>query len=89
MILIFLRTKFSALHGSVFVKNQEAAFSNYRLFKSIGSLVAFGYANTISTAEKIYVCLGTLIVGIIGYILCEIIHTRRYKIHDEEQDQKS
>jgi len=78
-----------SLHGSVFVKNQEAAFSNYRLFKSIGSLIAFGYANTISTAEKLYICLGTLIVGIIGYILCEIIHARRYQINDEEEEQKS
>ena len=33
--------------------------------------------------------MGTLIVGIIGYILCEIIHARRYQIHDEEEEQQS
>ena len=51
--------------------------------------VAFGYANTISTVEKLYVVLGTIIVGIIGYTICEIIHARKYKIHDEKNEQKS
>jgi hypothetical protein len=35
------QTQINALYGVLFAKNEEAAFSNYRLWESLGFLFAF------------------------------------------------
>ena len=35
------QTQINALYGNIFVSDEEAAFSNYRLWESLGFLVAF------------------------------------------------
>ena len=79
-----------ALYGCLFQNHQEAAFANYRLFESIGFLVAFGYAAVLSTAEKLYIVLAFLLAGIIGYVLCEIVDRKQQKgkIEDQIQTEK-
>ena len=66
-------TLFSGLYGALFFDDQEAAFSNRSLWKSIGKVVAFSYGAYISVSLKIYILLGCLILGIILYLICELI----------------
>ena len=70
----------SALYGCLFKNHQEAAFANYRLFESIGFLVAFAYANSLTTEEKLYIVLTFLILGMIGYVVCEVLDKKKYQV---------
>jgi len=80
----------SALYGCLFKNHQEAAFANYRLFESIGFLVAFAYANSLTTEEKLYIVLAFLIVGMIGYVLCEVLDKKKYQVdHPNTVDDKT
>ena len=60
----------------LFPTDQEAAFSNYRLWESIGFVVSFAYANFICTNVKIYILIGVLSIGIILYVIIELIRKR-------------
>ena len=66
-------TLFPGLYGALFFDDQEAAFSNRSLWKSIGKVVAFSYGAYISVSLKICILLGCLILGIILYLICELI----------------
>ncbi|XP_035685784.1 protein unc-93 homolog A-like [Branchiostoma floridae] len=61
----------NALYGYLFRKNQEAGFSNYRLWESLGFVVAFAYSNFICTNVKLYILLGVLVLGMMGYAVVE------------------
>ena len=77
---------FSALYGCLFKNHQEAAFANYRLFESIGFLVAFAYANSLTTEEKLYIVLAFLILGMIGYVACEVLDKKKYQLEQNTGD---
>ena len=76
----------SALYGCLFKNHQEAAFANYRLFESIGFLVAFAYANSLTTEEKLYIVLAFLILGMIGYVACEVLDKKKYQLEQNTGD---
>ncbi|XP_019639319.1 PREDICTED: uncharacterized protein LOC109481218 [Branchiostoma belcheri] len=61
----------NALYGYLFRKNQEAGFSNYRLWESLGFVVAFAYSNFLCTDVKLYILLAVLVLGMMGYALVE------------------
>ena len=63
----------SALYGSLFKDNTEAAFATRGLSASAGFLMTYAYQNSLKTAHKLYVCLAFLVVGIIGYTIVEIM----------------
>ena len=63
-----------ALYGSIFSKTSEAAFSNYRMWESLGFIIAFAYSGFICTNIKIYVLTSVLILGMIGYYIVEWLH---------------
>lgn len=65
-----------AFYGVLFPTDQEAAFSNYRLWESVGFVVSFAYANFICTDVKIYILIGVLSIGIILYAIIELIRKR-------------
>ena len=82
------------MYGCLFKNHQEAAFANYRLFESIGFLVAFAYANSLTTEEKLYIVLAFLILGMIGYVVCEVLDKKKYQIEqpntvDDETSESS
>ncbi len=61
------QTQINALYGVLFAKNEEAAFSNYRLWESLGFLFAFltqvrQYCSLcgikISKETHVFLCLG-------------------------------
>ena len=61
-----------ALYGVLFANDEEAAFSNYRLWESTGFIIAFVLQIKVCIEAKLYVLLGTIILGMIGYFLIEI-----------------
>ena len=63
----------------MFTGNTEAAFANYRLWESIGFIIAFAYSSYLYTYIKIYIAMGVLIVGMFMYSIVEVTHRRNAK----------
>ncbi|XP_039604702.1 protein unc-93 homolog A [Polypterus senegalus] len=61
------QTQTNALYGVLFEKHKEAAFSNYRLWESVGFVIAFGYSTFLCVYVKLYVVLAVLIIGMVLY----------------------
>ncbi|XP_002737722.1 protein unc-93 homolog A-like [Saccoglossus kowalevskii] len=65
------QTQVSSLLGVLYCENQEAAFSNYRLWQSLGSALTFAYSNYLCTGIKIHFNCALLIVSMGMYIMFE------------------
>lgn len=61
----------AALCGMLFPGNEEAAYGNYRIWRSVGFILAYAYSPYLCTSTKIYILLALLIVGMFGYIIIE------------------
>ncbi|KOC65552.1 UNC93-like protein [Habropoda laboriosa] len=57
----------NALSGILFPGKEEAAFSNFRLWESTGSVITYAYSPYLCTQTKIFVLMGILCLGMIGY----------------------
>ena len=68
---------FSALYGILFEKHEEAAFSNYRLWESLGFIFAYILQNTVCVNVKLWVLLAVLAVGMAGYLAIEVKQWRK------------
>ncbi|XP_027699363.1 protein unc-93 homolog A isoform X1 [Vombatus ursinus] len=62
-----LQTQTNAIYGVLFVKNKEAAFANYRLWESLGFVIAYGYSTFLCVSIKLYIVLGVLILSMVTY----------------------
>ncbi|KAE8748708.1 hypothetical protein FOCC_FOCC004511, partial [Frankliniella occidentalis] len=71
------QTQVNGLYGTLFRRNKEAAFSNYRLWESAGFVVAYAYSTHLCARMKLYVMLSVLLIGICGYIIVEFLHMRK------------
>lgn len=69
----------AGLYGTLFRRNKEAAFSNYRLWESAGFVVAYAYSTHLCARMKLYVMLTVLFLGVIGYTVVELLHRRKQK----------
>lgn len=67
----------AGLYGTLFRRNKEAAFSNYRLWESAGFVVAYAYSNHLCARMKLYVMFVVLCIGMVGYIIVEILHKKK------------
>lgn len=67
------QTQINAFYGVIFTKNEEAAFSNYRLWESVGFIIAFAISNKLCIDQKLYILLAILAVGISGYLIIECV----------------
>lgn len=76
---------FSGLYGTLFRRNKEAAFSNYRLWESCGFVIAYAYSNHICARTKLYVQLTVLLTGVFLYVLVEIHHMRKIRRQKEKE----
>nr|XP_020826021.1 protein unc-93 homolog A-like isoform X3 [Phascolarctos cinereus] len=66
-----------AIYGVLFVKNKEAAFANYRLWESLGFVIAFGYSTFLCVYVKLYIVLSVLILSVVLYGIVEVLeHTK-------------
>ncbi|KAI0227956.1 hypothetical protein LSAT2_021555 [Lamellibrachia satsuma] len=66
------QTQINALYGTIFSDESEAAFSNYRMWESLGFIIAFAYSNYLCTNVKLYILTTILVIGMAGYIYVEI-----------------
>lgn len=71
------QTQINAMYGVFFHDNQEPAFSNYRLWESLGFVLAFAYANFLCIRVKLIILLLVLTISMIGYILAEYINRKQ------------
>ncbi|CAH1395095.1 unnamed protein product [Nezara viridula] len=71
------QTQVNGLYGTLFRRNKEAAFSNYRLWESAGFVIAYAYSTHLCARMKLYVMLSVLIIGVAGYCVVEILHKRK------------
>ena len=69
-------TQNNSLYGVLFENNKEAAFSNYRLWESIGYLTAFILQTQLCIEIKLYLLLVMIGLGLMGYVCVEISERR-------------
>lgn len=55
------------MSGLLFPGKEEAAYSNFRLWESTGSVITYAYSPYLCTNVKLYLLMGLLIIGAIGY----------------------
>lgn len=68
------QTQINALYGVLFASEEEAAFSNYRLWESLGFLIAFiTQASGACVFPKMILTLCSLFIGMVGYFMVEIV----------------
>lgn len=56
----------------IFSDSAEAAFSNYRLWESVGFIIAYVMGGTLCIKAKLIINITFLIIGISGYYLIEL-----------------
>lgn len=78
------QTQINSLYGVLFPDDREAAFANYRLWESLGFIIAFAYSSHLCINVKLYILIGCLAVGFLGY-LCIELHSRKSKQEQKEK----
>lgn len=73
-----IQTQINALYGFLWTTNSEAAFANYRLWESLGFIIAFATQNFLCTNIKIYICIAFLCVGMLSYAIVEVLFRRKH-----------
>lgn len=76
---------FLGLYGTLFRRNKEAAFSNYRLWESSGFVIAYAYSTHLCARMKLYVMLTVLVTGFLMYVIVEILHSRKVRRQKEKE----
>ncbi|XP_048699968.1 protein unc-93 homolog A isoform X2 [Caretta caretta] len=70
------QTQTNALYGVLFEKHKEAAFANYRLWESLGFVIAFGYSTFFHVYVKLYIVMAVLVVAIATYGTVEYLEAK-------------
>ena len=72
------QTQINALYGVLFKNKEEAAFSNYRMWESLGFVIAFiTQASGVCVFPKIIGTIVFLTLGMIGYFMVEMSVRRK------------
>lgn len=79
------QTQVNGLYGTLFRRNKEAAFSNFRLWESTGFVIAYAYSTHLCARMKLYVMLSVLVVGMIMYAIVELHHMRKVRRQKEKE----
>ena len=74
---VHARVSPTALYGVLFEKNKEAAFANYRLWESLGFVIAFGYSTFLCVNVKLYILLGVLSLAMLAYGTVEYLEAKK------------
>lgn len=61
----------AALYGILFPRHKEAAFANYRMWESLGFVIAFAYSTFICLEYKLYILLAVLVLTVVTYPIVE------------------
>ncbi|KAL6096146.1 unc93a [Pungitius sinensis] len=65
------QTQTNALYGVLFSRDKEAAFANYRMWESLGFVIAFAYSTFICLEYKLYILLAVLLLTVVTYPIVE------------------
>ncbi|KAM9798243.1 protein unc-93 homolog A [Neosynchiropus ocellatus] len=65
------QTQTNALYGILFTKEKEAAFANYRVWESLGFVIAFAYSTFLCLEYKLYILLFFLLLTTVTYPIVE------------------
>ncbi|XP_003456751.1 protein unc-93 homolog A [Oreochromis niloticus] len=65
------QTQTNALYGILFPREKEAAFANYRMWESLGFVIAFAYSTFLCLEYKLYIVLAVLVITAITYPIVE------------------
>ena len=71
------QTQVNSIYGVLFEANQEAAFSNFRLWESLGFAISYAYSSYLCTSTKLHLLVVYLSVGIVGYVAIEFMENER------------
>ena len=72
------QTQINALYGVLFASDEEAAFSNYRLWESSGFVLAFiTQACGVCVFPKIILTIVSLSIGMVGYLIVEYLEHKK------------
>ncbi|XP_001631329.2 protein unc-93 homolog A [Nematostella vectensis] len=82
------QTQINAMYGVYFADNQEPAFSNYRLWESLGFLVAFAYSNALCIRVKLVILIIALVLGFSLYLFSEMVHRKQVQQRDLPTEEK-
>lgn len=65
------QTQTNALYGVLFPRDKEAAFANYRMWESLGFVIAFAYSTFLCQEYKLYILIAVLVLTVITYPIVE------------------
>lgn len=75
-IFSFLSSFLPGLYGILFEKHKEAAFANYRLWESLGFVIAYGYSTKLQAYIKLYILLSVLVLSMVTYGAVEYLEAK-------------
>ncbi|XP_075978182.1 UNC93-like protein [Anticarsia gemmatalis] len=75
----------NAYYGILFPGREEAAFSNFRLWESVGYIIAYILSPYLRTSDKTYLLIATMIAGLLCYFIVEYQQHRNAK-REKKQD---
>ncbi|XP_026738964.1 UNC93-like protein [Trichoplusia ni] len=76
----------NALSGILFPGSEEAAYANFRLWESTGSVLAYATAPYLCVRTRLYILMGFLLIGFTGYSTIELMEYRVKKAHNQERN---
>ncbi|KAF9423894.1 hypothetical protein HW555_000952 [Spodoptera exigua] len=76
----------NAFSGILFPGNEEAAYSNFRLWEATGSVLSYATAPYLCVRTRLYCLLGFLLVGFLGYSIIELMEYKVKKAHHLERN---
>ena len=74
------QTQINAFYGIIFKNDVEAAFSNYKLWESLGFIFAYILQTQVCIHVKLWMLLAILLPGMIGYLAIELHIFRNNKL---------
>ncbi|KAH9627919.1 hypothetical protein HF086_015363 [Spodoptera exigua] len=76
-----------AYYGILFPGREEAAFSNFRLWESVGYIIAYVISPYLRTSAKTYLIFGMMIVGVACYFIVEYQqHRNKRAMENKKKD---
>lgn len=73
----------------MFPAREEAAYSNFRLWESLGFIIAYVYSPYLYAYVKLYILLAVLLVGVSGYLVVEYRMREALKMKEISENNSS
>lgn len=79
----------AAFYGVIFKEKKEPAFSNFRLWNSVGFAIAFSYSTFLCVNVQLCILMGILLTGMTGYLTIEVLENRKKKKTSGKAEEKA